>query len=778
MGRVLPLVYGRQRIGCTFISDFFDILAQTVSTGGKDSTTAGTNYYASFAVAVGHGPFDTFNNMYLNGDPVFTSNAKLYAARLSSANNVATYQTKTPHGLSTGDVVVVYYAFQPQFNGEFTITVVSPTQFQYTIPGSILPDVVAKAQNGRRIFCLVELPPIVRGNDDVTTITIPDFGTADIHWGTETQPVNEYLVNASGILHPPYPGICYIVFHQLFLGFNQTSAQNVEVVMQRCPSFAWQSNTDHALTDSNYGDCNPGCIVADMLLNGRYGLGLDANDDVDTASLDAAIEQFYSDGIGLSPSITRPEELRSQFLSLLENVDAAPSLDDCGKLCIVVARPPDEPPTVTFDDMADMPTFTPNDWSAVTNETYLTFIDQDAGWQQDYVLWKDDAGIFGKERAEPQALDRPMVTHNDLATRLAAMFGAINALPKCDGKIQLTWDDELFGALTPGSAFQLQYDLRPALNALYRVVSRTITDPAKPVFEIEVTVDRSYLYTAASSSGGVVAQGNSHQIGGGGNNPPVPPLAPIPNEPPSTIVELPAALCPNSKPAISLIACRGTQSDTAAVLYLGRNYAFNGAAPDSFFPLASITGFAFNGTLTADFPASTPFVAISNPLPAEAGNVGQSGSSGSPGSGFPLAAGLQIQLTGVDLILPDVCDFDALANSVLLFVGDEIMSVAEANMTAAGAFSLTVIRGRFGTPIDDHSNGDSVWIIPLANLKPLQHPHFLAGNDALFKLTIGDQDVSDVDAFDVTFIGNRWPGTKDASGTWTADSTNVTADQN
>lgn len=179
-----------------------------------------------------------------------------------------------------------------------------------------------------------------------------------------------------------------------------------------------------------------------------------------------------------------------------------------------------------------------------------------------------------------------------------------------------------------------------------------------------------------------------------------------------------------------------------------------------------------DGTLTADFPASTPFVAIANPLPAEAGNVGQSGSD------FPLAAGLQIQLIGIDLILPGVSDFDALANTVLLFVGDEIMSIAEADMTASGAYSLTVIRGRFGTPIENHTNGDTVWILTLANLKPLQHPHFLAGNDAQFKLTIGDQDIADVTAFDVTFVGNRWPGTKDASGTWTADSTNITADQN
>lgn len=853
MGRVLPNVYGRQRIGCTFISEFFDIMAQEVTTGGKHSQDAGTNYYASFAVAVGHGPFDKFCDLYLNGDSVFTTNTPLYAVALSQINNVATFQTANPHGLSTGDTVDVYYAFQPEFNGEFVITVVSATQFQYTIPGSSIPSQNATAQNGYRIYALVKLDPISRvstetaygpkvtinsistsggittcatvqphglqpgniiqisgvtqgGYDgswtaqttpdkytftfafagsanatsgyvqllitetitaDVTTITIPDFGTADIHWGTLTQPVNEYLSTVSGVQHPPYKGICYIVFHRLFLGFNQTNCQNVEVVMERQPQFTWQSNHGHEITNADYGDCNPASIVADLLLNPRSGLGLDPNNDVDTASIDAAIEQFYSEGIGLSPITTRGDELRSQCLDVLENVDSAITLDDCGKLAVSMARTPNNPPAVTDANLTDLPTFTPSDWSSVTNETYLTYIDQDAGWVQDYVIWKDTAAIYGKERAEPQTLERPMITHKDLAIQLAAIFGQIGALPKTTGKLQLAYSSDLFDALAPGNAFQFEYDLRPALNAIYRVTSRSLPDPAKPIFEIEVAIDRSYLYSQAN--GVRIGSGASQPGGGSGDSgPPVPDLQPIPAASPSAIVELPLALCPNGAPAIAALVTRATQSDAFATLYLGRNYVFNGTPPASFFQLASLTGFAFTGTLTADFPAATSFVSIANPLPAQAGNV----------SPFPLAAGLQIQLNGIDLILPGVSDFDALANALLLFVGDEIMSIAEADMTGSGAFSLTVIRGRFGTPIDNHSNGDTVWIIPLTSLKPLQHPHFLAGNDAQFKLTISDQDISDVAPFDVTFVGNRWPGTKDASGTWTADSTNITADQN
>jgi hypothetical protein len=147
----------------------------------------------------------------------------------------------------------------------------------------------------------------------------------------------------------------------------------------------------------------------------------------------------------------------------------------------------------------DLPSFEPADWSTVINQTFLIFINQEAGWEMDYVSWHDGAGIYGKERAEPQQLDRPMVTHQDLAIVLAAVFGQIAALPGCTGKFQIPWTDEFFAELTAGSVFYYRSDLRPQYNGLYRITSVSLPDPAKPVIELEVKVDRSYLYTNAQT---------------------------------------------------------------------------------------------------------------------------------------------------------------------------------------------------------------------------------------------------------------------------------------
>lgn len=737
-GRVLPLLYGRQRVGAQFISDAFDIKIEAVSTGGKQSTRAGTNYYASFAVAVCHGPVTAFHDLYLNGDPVFSSTTKLFAVKLSMASNIATFQTQAPHNLTTGQTVTVLNADQPEFNGQFTIVVVSDTQFQYTIPGSSLPTETATPVKGKKIYCTVKLDPIYANGADSTDITIPDFGTATIYWGTETQATDAYLSGVSGIQHPPYKGICYIVFHQLFLGFNQTNVQNVEVVVERTPSFDWMTNTAHAVIA---GDCNPGIVLADMLLNKRCGLAC-STDDVDTAALDAAIEQLFSEEVGLSPLLTRPEEVRSQIVEILSMVDAAVVLDADGKLSIALQRQASiQALTIDETDLVDLPQFDPADWSSVINETYINYTDRDAGWNTDYVVWKDNAGFFAKNRPEPQNLDKPFITQKVLAQVLATILGQAAALPQSAGKLQIAYTDAIFASCAPGNGFTFSYTSRPALAGIYRITKRTLPDPAKPVFEIEVALDRSYLYTS-TFFGGLVTRG----IGGtptGGTGGDVPPLEPIPTTT-AALFELPVALCPNSQPAIAALVQRDATSTLSAQLWLGRNYVFNGTAPESFFALGTITKFALHGELTADYPASAATLAIANALPAEADNP------------LPLTDGFNVQLDGPDQTMPDVSDFDALANTVLLFVDGEIMSVAEASLTGAGAYGLTVIRGRFGTPIQDHAAGAAVYIIARADLAIFQHAHFRGGNTGRFKLIFDFQQISDVDAFDQVLDGGNW----------------------
>ena len=204
------------------------------------------------------------------------------------------------------------------------------------------------------------------------------------------------------------------------------------------------------------------------------------------------------------------------------------------------------------------------------------------------------------------------------------------------------------------------------------------------------------------------------------------------------IVTLPADLSPNGKYTLAPLVRRNQRSSSLARLYLGRNFAFTGDPPESFFEFASIRKFALHGQLTADLAIDAPLISLTNSLP-----------SGFAENPLPLIDGITIQLDGPDLVLPECFDFDALSNALLLFIGDEILSIAAAAMTRAGAYTLRAIRGRFGTATADHANADEIFILTAADLTPLQHPSFVPTATCLFKLTVGMQQLGDVPSFGV-----------------------------
>jgi hypothetical protein len=719
----LPLLYGRQTVGLTFITDVFDVRSDAQSSGGKDGTRTGWDYYASFAAVVCFGPVLKFRNIRLNGTSVFTDDAQLRAKSLTMAANVATFTTKNPHGLTDGAQVVIYGANQPEFNGEATITVTGPNTFTYSIPGSSLPNETATTDS--RIYALLKLDPVAADGADSTVITIPDFGTMEIHWGTETQPRDEYLCTASGIEHPPMAGICYIVFHKWYLGFNQKSVQNIEVEIECQPAGDWMQNPADAIIGN---DCNAAAIAADILLHPRAGLAL-STDEVNIDSFNNAMRIIAAEGLGVSPVWTRRDEILSMTNALFEAVDAAWTLNDSGLLAIALRRYGIPVGTVTDAQLTDLPQFEPENWSEVASSGRLDFIDADAGYASDYVEWKDQAGLAAKDRPDPLSLDRPFVTSKSVASIMASISGAVASIPRTPGTLKLAWSDALFAMLVPGALFALTHDAKPARNGMYRVVSRTIQDAAVPEFEVEIELDRTYLYSTAFESGSVETEqatmGVARSLTASANA-----ISLDASNTRFAVVELPPALCQGT-PAIAALVPRDSVQTVAAGIFLSRNYSLSGSeSPDSYVKLASLNQFAWHGSVIADFPADTDCIELRRKL--------------------------RLALDGPDQALPDITPFEGLSNQLLVFADSEILSVLSATMDSDGSYSLQVARGRFATQVLAHDAGEVVFLVNRSALVPISHPVLQPGNVARFKVVLGADAISDSDPFEVGITGAAW----------------------
>ncbi len=572
------------------------------------------------------------------------------------------------------------------------------------------------------------------GGSDYLDLTVTGVGVIRFYAGTETQAPDAYLIAQSGVDHPAYRGMAYLVAHQIFLGFNQTSVQNLEVIAERQHTPAWFSANNRPAAIGL--DANPVAVAADWLQHPRHGLAV-RDERLDTAALDAAATRLRTEKIGVSPVLTRAQEARQLLVQLCEYADAFPLIGADGRLSLGLARAPADPgslPVVDETQMSRKPAFNPEDWSGAYDETRLRFTNAATGYKEEGRTRRDAAALHITGEPNPQTLDRPWITSATLAESMVTAASRAAAIPAMTGQIGLRKTPALFAALAPGALFRLNYGPRNLAGLVCRVTERAVPEPARPEFEISFKVDRSYLFPAPPAG----------QEEGGGGEPPAPP-------PPllfaaARIVELPPALCPDGKLSLTVLAARPSERTTGCAICLQKNYAENWggpASPESYELLAAHDQFAQHGTLQTDYPALAVTGTIDTQL------------------------GLTIQLDGPDVTLDEAAPFDALADDLLVFIDEEILSVHRVTLIGSGLYKLHCIRGRMASRNGAHAAGAEVFIAERADLRPLQHPLFQVHNTATFKLApvegLHMTSLADVVPLDCAIAGRIFTSTPPAN---------------
>lgn len=201
------------------------------------------------------------------------------------------------------------------------------------------------------------------------------------------------------------------------------------------------------------------------------------------------------------------------------------------------------------------------------------------------------------------------------------------------------------------------------------------------------------------------------------------------------IVELPLPLCPPGQLALTVLVSRANALQVGHQIWLGDNYDFDGSTPpESYQVLAGHGAFSRMGILTVDYSADNHMLDFD--------------------------VGLTVQLQSADTTIPEQSGTSGLSNELLVFVGNEIMSVIGAILVSSGVYRLQVARGRYSTPLEAHSFGDEVYIVALDDLLALTHPSFQPGQTATFKVALSQgrftQDLSEIEAVDYEVTGKAF----------------------
>jgi hypothetical protein len=713
--RPVPVLYGKQRMGVTFLSDAFDAyyLPRTQDTG-KDSIVVGYYYFSKIAFLIGHGPVDIFEGAYLDTNEFIspgrivrdtmvdkvayvkiTDGGQGYQPNTYDENFTFVERTKITFKNAAGDVTGIGAVGRAIVNnGRVTHIAVMKQGEGYTLPPMIQIDGLFGAGSGAKATAVIGSQSWVEMT--MRSKNVPNQILWKLYWGTETQDFDPDLLKLASDRdyrmpspndgrsggprsydnseqdHSAYIGQCYVVAtgshggatdfdHRRGMGFGyqKTNLQNIEVVVGRYPDTFFSLPVSPNLGD----DINMSNCVSDALTNTRYGAGQSVNrlSSHEFFQVFSAL-QGYAD-FGISPVFTRQEDLKTSIVKLLENFDGYYTILPSGEFAIGLAREIGcaDPEVIEFDEtcLVDPPSLSPDSWSKTYNFVYVTFKNRDANWNDDAAP-APDLGNF-QITGEPQTLtlDRPMVTQQILADSIAKNAAFMQAIPRTQGTIRVR-KSKLRG-LQVGGGLKLSWNHYNMCRLYGRVLEISVEDPYQPVATITFEVDRGFVIDGGYSF---------HPT-------PLPPIGSTPVANPATnelAFEIPFFKTKGEKPYVAFLF-RWPASVTSYVPYVNDGMLR---------PLPIGSTVDFFGVLSTTIGLTEEQVSVSIDGDSD-----------------------------ITRLLPQVTPEQGSADSILLIIGDEIMSIHSTNLVdgPSNTWSMSAIRERYDTKRFQHNAGDICYIV-------------------------------------------------------------------
>jgi len=502
---------------------------------------------------------------------------------------------------------------------------------------------------------LVWKGPLARSGD-YAVITIPGRGNVRFYWGTSTQ-TQDSILAGSGTVHPAYRGQAYMVFNQLFFGRDRTNAPNIEVLVTRWPNAPWLS-TPNSIQD----DVNPVIPLWDLWTNPRYGLGM-SESRLDMDSLATVGAQLNSEGIGVSPVITRPLNFRQFLIELCECFDAYPTYDAQGRLGLALVRDTAAvAPVIGPADLVDAPTLNPQGWHETFNETFVRFTDRSHRYEESSVAYRDRGNFQITQAMLSQTLSRLWITRQGVAQKIANAAGRVAAQPLLSGSMRVRKSSA--AALTVGGTFTLSFPQSGLDGVLCRVERLTLPAPGQGAATVAFSEDTGFY--------------NADHYTAEADTPEVEDVFEVQELAYQKLIEAPWAIKETSTPIILFLAARGDVVSNGFNLWKQRSDL-------SFRDVGSSDNFAQRAHVVTEYPLDT--LLIDDYL------------------------GLEIQFDSLDNELDGYPFSEAQENRLLVFVGDEILSVWNAQLIAAGRYRLWTIRARFDTKRRTHPADTEAWVV-------------------------------------------------------------------
>jgi hypothetical protein len=523
-------------------------------------------------------------------------------------------------------------------------------------------------------------------------------GVFYLYWGRSDQPRDDILLEPLGnanadLEHPAYRGQCYIVIKQLFFGQNNQSIPNIRVKVRRKPKPQIGTFVDRAAPEGE-------SIVAAMLelltdpVAGA-ALPLEWFEAGDWEDLDLAVSDRAGD---FSPHLTRDVPVSTALADLLKHFDGWIRMEN-GKLTPGAfphnGNIPADLPTYTEDDFTEKPRIEIPASSRAINAVTVNYRDKDHLLRESSVTEVDGGHIDARGQVQNTTVSLEAVTSQEQAQAIAAEWVASLSDPAAEGTVSIRSPRARHpngDPLRAGDNFWLSYTPY-GLSQLCRIIA--ITTPFKGSVTIEFKGEPGVFplpLATADPSGPQLGKDLPQQVVS------------------ARIFELPTPLAPNTSTAIAIgVLAMRPQSLVSGIAGLdGRAVigfrTWYGATDTAYDPIGNQTTWAARATLTAAIADSDTSIAI------------------------------EWDSDNLDIERVEAQSTEAQSdNTLLLIIGDEIMSVGDITL-GTGTATIDVLRGRLSTAAAAHADEAECWLVYRDEITAIGHAQFTAQSSANFKL--------------------------------------------
>ena len=510
-----------------------------------------------------------------------------------------------------------------------------------------------------------------------TAYSMTNFGSTKINFMITTGSIQFQIgdqfqiVTTPARVSPSYPGLCYAVLKQFYIG-TSSYPKPINFIVRRCPNpFGMTTSVAVLNPDSNGGgDANPVFAIYDLLTNAAYGLGI-APANIDVTNFQQAATTLANENLDVSFQVDQIGSADNIIAEVLRHIDGFLYVEPTtGLWTIKLARADYDPttiPVLTVDNVLEIPKFSRAQWWETINQIFIQYTDRNADFTVRTVQNHDLANVVqtGEVRAETMEFKQlsNSTTAALMATRcLRAVTYPLSKLTVIVNRTAWKW--------RVGGVFKFTWVPLGIVSVVYRITRIGYGELVEGKIHVECVEDVFGISTAAfqppPDSGWV--------------NPTGAPMAPVFQR----LMEVPYALAlAGETVGIWVYALCARQDGTPTSFQVWQN-------------------FGAGDVQTNDLPQFCPVGVLTAPYPASAGATDL--------TGFTIGAG------GADLDLLQATDehgFNLGTN--LAVIDDEIISWKTPTVNLDGSITIAkVMRGVLDTVPADHASGALVLFFSIA----------------------------------------------------------------